>query len=199
MTADARRFEAAIARFDAFNAEDPNSETFEGGEHPKELLYARRMTGWLERLAPDASETLRLAVRCQHIGRWSIRRDEYPEGVRGYHQWRGALAEFHARIAGGLMGEVGYDAGAISRVQQLLRKQKLKTDPETQVLEDVACLVFLENHFAEFSRKHDDAKVIGIIEKTWAKMSPRGHEEALKLMDRLPPDRRKLIERALGS
>ena len=132
MTVDTERLEKAIAGFDAFNNEDPNRETFEGEEHPKELLYARRMTGWLEKLAPDASDALRLAVRCQHIGRWSIRRDEYPEGVKGYHQWRGALAEYHAQTAGGIMGEVGYDAGAISRVQQLVRKQKLKTDPETR-------------------------------------------------------------------
>jgi hypothetical protein len=192
------RLKAAIAGFDAFNGEDPNTETFEGEAHPKELLYARRMTGWLEKLAPEASDALRLAVRCQHIGRWTIGRDEYPEGVKGYYQWRGALAEFHARTAGGIMGEVGYDAGAIARVRQLVRKQKLKTDPETQLLEDVACLVFLENYFAEFSKKHDDAKVIGIIQKTWAKMSPKGHEEALKLKDALPPDRRELIDKALG-
>ena len=198
MTADAERLKAAIAGFDAFNSEDPNTETFEGEEHPKELLYAKRMTGWLDKLAPDASDTLRLAVRCQHIGRWSIARDEYPEGVKGYHQWRGALAEFHAQTAGGIMGEVGYDAGAIARVQQLVRKHKLKTDPETQLLEDVACLVFLENHFAEFSEKHDDAKIIGILQKTWAKMSPSGHGEALKLKDKLPPDRRQLIDKALG-
>ena len=198
MTADAERLERAIAGFDAFNGKDPNTETSEGEEHPKELLYAKRMTGWLDKLAPDASDALRLAVRCQHIGRWSIRRDEYPEGVKGYFQWRGALAEFHAQTAGGIMGEVGYDAGAIARVQQLVRKHKLKTDPETQLLEDVACLVFLENYFAEFSKKHDDAKVIGILQKTWAKMSPRGHGEALKLKDALPPDRRQLIEEALA-
>ena len=198
MTVDAERLEAAIAGFDAFNGKDPNTETSEGEEHPKELLYAKRMTGWLDKLAPDASDALRLAVRCQHIGRWTIGRDEYPEGVKGYFQWRGALAEFHAQTAGGIMGEVGYDAGAIARVQQLVRKHKLKTDPETQLLEDVACLVFLENYFAEFSRKHDDAKVIGILQKTWAKMSPRGHEEALKLKDKLPPDRRELIEKALA-
>ena len=91
MTVDAERLERAIAGFDAFNIEDPNSETFEGEEHPKELLYAKRMTGWLEKLAPDASDALRLAVRCQHNGRWTIGRDEYPEGVKGYFQWRGRL------------------------------------------------------------------------------------------------------------
>lgn len=198
MTADAERFKAAIERFDRFNGEDPNREVFEGREYPKELLYAERMTAWLARLAPDASEALRLAVRCQHIGRWTIARDRYPPGRKGYIQWRGALSRFHAETAGRVLTEVGYDAENIARVKKLLRKGGLKTDPETQLLEDVVCLVFLENYFADFSRKHADEKVIDIIRKTWVKMSPRGHREALKLKDDLPPDGRVLIERALA-
>lgn len=198
MAADAERFKAAIERFDRFNGEDPNREVFEGREYPKELLYAGRMTAWLERLAPDASEALRLAVRCQHIGRWTIARDRYPLGREGYIRWRGALGRFHAETAGRILTEVDYDAGTMARVRKLLRKGGLKTDPETQLLEDVVCLVFLENYFSDFSRKHADEKVIDIIKKTWVKMSPRGHGEALQLKDGLPPDRRALIERALA-
>src|SRR5262245_41082033 len=142
-----QRFQAAIARFDAANAEDPNKERFQGREYPKELLYAERMTAWLERLAPDASEALQLAVRSQHLCRWKIPRDQYPRDRTGYLRWRTDLQKFHAEQAGNILHEVGYDETLIARVQSLLRKQRLKQDPETQTLEDVACLVFLESYF----------------------------------------------------
>ncbi len=58
---DPARFERAIALFDAANAEDPNLD--EG--RPKELLYAERMTEMLGRFAPDASEAVQLACRCE--------------------------------------------------------------------------------------------------------------------------------------
>ena len=54
------KFNAAIARFDVANAEDPDGE---------ELLYAQRMSEWLGKFAPDASETVKLAARSQHIRR----------------------------------------------------------------------------------------------------------------------------------
>jgi hypothetical protein len=196
MIADSSRFNEAIARFDAANAQDPNKETVDGVEHPKELLYARRMSAWLERLAPDASEALRLAARCQHIRRWTIPRSHYPMDRAGYKQWRTELAKFHARTAGEILEEVGYDQETIRRVQGLLRKERLKLDPETQLLEDVICLVFLENYFADFARQHDEEKLIGVLRKTWRKMSPRGHEAALTL--ELPTNARGLVERALA-
>ena len=83
------------------------------------------------------------------------------------------------------------------RVRQLLRKKALKKDPETQTLEDVICLVFLEGYFTDFARKHDEGKLINIIQKTWAKMSARGQEVALQLD--LSPDDRALIEKALST
>ena len=99
MVADPERFKAAIARFDAANAEDPTTEVFQGVVYPKELLYAQRMTAWLDKLAPDASEALRLAVRCQHIQRWTIPRHTYPMDRTGYLRWRTTLAKFHADTA----------------------------------------------------------------------------------------------------
>lgn len=194
--AEPSRFNEAIARFDTANARDPNKETVEGIECPKELLYARRMSAWLERLAPDASEALRLAARCQHIRRWTIPRSQYPMDRPGYKQWRTELAKFHARTAGEILEEVGYDQETIRRVQGLLRKERLKLDPETQLLEDVICLVFLENYFADFARQHDEEKLVGVLRKTWRKMSPRGHEAALTL--ELPANARGLVERALA-
>jgi hypothetical protein len=76
----------------------------------------------------------------------------------GYHQWRTTLARFHADEAAAILRGVGYDEATVARVQSLVRKEGLKTDPETQTLEDVACLVFLEDEFREFARKHDEAR-----------------------------------------
>lgn len=197
MIADHARFDEALARFDAANGEDPNKEVFEGIEHPKELLYARRMTAWLDELAPDASEALKLAARCQHIRRWAIARNTYPMDRHGYKQWRTTLAKYHAETAGKVLREVGYGEETIGRVQSLLRKERLKLDPETQLLEDVACLVFLENYFAGFAQQHDEDKLIGIVRKTWAKMSPQGHEAALKL--NLPPEAVAIVKKALAA
>ncbi len=196
MISDPTRFEKAVVRIDAANAEDPNRESFEGTEHPRELLYGRRMTAWLERLVPDASEALRLAVRCQHIRRWAIPRDGYPMGRTGYREWRTTLAGFHAETAGEILRGVGYDEAVIGRVQSLVRKERLKLDAETQALEDAACLVFLESYFADFARQHDEEKLIDILRKTWRKMSPKGHEAALGLA--LSPELRGIVEKALA-
>lgn len=189
-------FNTAIARFDAANAEDPNIEQADGQDYPKELLYARRMTARLEQFAPEASEAVQLAARCQHIRRWTVPRSDYPMNREGYKAWRTGLAKFHAETAAEILREVGYDEETIDRVSTLLRKKRLKLDPEVQLLEDVICLVFLEHYFADFARKHEDEKIIDIIRKTWRKMSPRGHEAALALD--LPAAVLPLVEKALA-
>jgi hypothetical protein len=187
------RFGEAIARFDAAHAEDPGKDA---SGQPAELVYAQRMSAWLAKLAPDASEALRLAVRCQHIRRWAIRRSDYPEGVAGYRKWRVDEANAHALTAREILAQAGYDEATAQRVQLLLRKERLKQDPEAQLLEDVICLVFLENYFAQFAQKHDEAKLVRIVRMTWAKMSPRGHEAALGL--KLPTPLRAMVEKALA-
>ena len=187
------RFDGAVARFDAAHAEDPEKDA---AGRPAELVYAQRMSAWLAKLAPDASEALRLAVRCQHIRRWAIRRSGYPAGVAGYRKWRIDEAASHALTAREILEKSGFEEQIIQRVQALLRKEKLKQDPEAQLLEDVICLVFLENYFAPFAQKHDEAKLIGILRKTWAKMSPRGRREALGLQ--LPEPLRALVGKALA-
>jgi len=186
---------SALARIDAANSEDPNREVWQGVDYPKELLYSRRMRDWLARFAPDASEELRLAVAAQHIRRWESPRSDYPEGKAGYKRWRSDLARFHAETAGDILAEVGYDAETVRRVQGLIRKEQLKRDAEAQCLEDVACLVFLESYFADFAQKHDEAKLIDILQKTWKKMSSAGHAAALGLA--LPAGARELVEKAL--
>jgi hypothetical protein len=192
------RFRDAIARIDAYNAADPKRVARAGGDVAEAVDYAERMSAWVERLEPDAPEALRLAVRAQHIGRWTVPRDRYPEGPAGYSRWRRDLARFHAETAGRLLAEAGYDEATIARVGALIRKEGLGRDPETQALEDAACLVFLETGFDAFSRKHPDDKVVDILEKTWRKMGPKGRALALDLVGALAPDRAALVARAVA-
>ena len=200
MIIDTSRFQQAIAKFDAANAQDPNQEIFDGKSYPKELLYAQRMTAMLERFAPDASEAVQLAVRCQHICRWKSPRNAYPMDGVGYKQWRTDLYKFHGETAGAIMREVGYDDDMIAKVQALLRKEKLKVNPETQMLEDVVDLVFLQHYLADFVTKYshyEEEKLLGILRKTWRKMSDNGHAAALKLD--YTPEILAVIQKALAS
>ena len=190
------RFEEAVARFDAANAQDPHHDSIDGVPQPKELIYSRRVTASLARFAPDASEEVQLAARCQHIQRWTIPRSTYPDGRDGYRAWRTDLARFHADTAGAILRGIGYNATAIGRVQSLLRKERLKIDPEVQLLEDVVCLVFLQHYLVVFVTQHTDLKVADILRKTWRKMSKKGRHAALKLD--LPDDLRALITRAIA-
>jgi hypothetical protein len=187
-----------MRKIDAANSEDPNRELFEGHEYPKELLYSQRMTAWLTRLAPDAPEPLQLAVRAQHIRRWTVPRDSYPKDREGYLRWRSDLGRFHAEQTAAILTECGYGADIVQRVGSLIRKERFKADPEAQTLEDVACLVFLESYFADFSRQHahEEEKVIAILRRTWKKMSARGQEAALTID--LDPLASALVGRALG-
>ncbi len=182
-------YQAAIAAFDKANAEDPNQDTADGKEYPKELLYARLMTEMQERYAPDASEAVRLAVRAQHIQRWKIPRSDYPMDRQGYLQWRTGLYKFQAETAGRIMQEVGYDDAMIEGVKTIISKRGLKINPETQLMEDVADLLFIEYYLAGFAAKHpeyDEAKWIQIIRKTWQKMSLRAQKFALAGKIKLP-------------
>ena len=190
------RFEDAVASFDAANALDPNHDSIDSIPQPKELVYARRMTVALARFAPDASEEVQLAARCQHIQRWTIPRSTYQDGRDGYRAWRTDLARFHADTAGAILHEVGYNASAVGRVQSLLRKERLKADPEVQLLEDVICLVFLQYYLAAFADRHAESKVSDILRKTWRKMSAKGRLAAPNL--NLPDDLRALITRAIA-
>lgn len=181
------RLQQAIERIDAYNAQDP---------HSKELPYSQRMTAWLAKIEPDASEALQIAARAQHIGRWTSPREDYPMDRAGYKRWRTDLGAFHAQTTAEILREVGYDDDLIARVESLLQKKQLKTDPECQTLEDVIGLVFLEHYFAEFAPKHPEEKVVFILKRTWVKMSDRGHQAALGLD--LPPELAALVGKALA-
>jgi len=175
------KLKKAYQLFDKANAQDPNTENIDGTPIAKELIYGQRMTATLEQFNSNASEALKLAARAQHICRWKIPRDQYPMDRMGYLKWREELKKFHATKASEILETIGYDKDIISRVAFLLQKKKLKKDEETQILEDVICLVFLTYYYEEFSSKHSDQKVIDILQKTWRKMSEKGHETALAI------------------
>lgn len=171
--------ERALIRIDAVHADDPVRALDGRG---RELVYAEHMSRWLDRLAPDASDALRLAVRAQHLARWRSPREAFPEGRVGYLEWRKAAGERHASDVRALLVDVGFDEAFATRVATLVMKKARTRDPESQLLEDCACLVFLELDYEAFVAKHeDDAKVIDIVKKTWGKMSPRAREEAMKI------------------
>ncbi len=171
----------AYSLIDKANAEDPNKEKVNGESIAKELLYGQRMTKMITTFEPEASEALKIAARAQHICRWKIPRDTYPMNRVGYLKWREELKKFHATTTAKILEEVGYDNSTIDNVSFLLQKKKLKKNKDTQTLEDVICLVFLNYYYEEFSKKHTDEKVIDILQKTWRKMSEKGHEAALEL------------------
>lgn len=197
--APSERFRAAIAAFDALHAQDPRERHWRARRGPHEQLYAERMSHWVEALDPDASEALRLAARCQHLQRWKSPRSDYPAGKAHYYRWRRALAQQHAKDATGVLREVGYDESTVATVCALVLKRGLGSDPagEVQTLEDAICLTFLELEFDDFARQHPAEKVIGIVQKTWKKMSLPGQQQALRL--ELSSRAQALLARALAS
>ena len=178
---DAARFQKAIEAFDRANAEDPQLVLVGQQQRPRELVFAERLSAWVSRLEPEASEALRLAARCQHLMRWRIPRGSFPAGRLGYLQWRTQLARFHADSAARLLAEAGYEQALIDAVRRINLKQNLRSSADSQTMEDALCLCFLEFEFDEFRAKHPAEKVIEVVHKTWQKMSTRAQETALGL------------------
>lgn len=187
----------ALALIDDAHAQDPNKTTVDGHSTPYELHYARKCTHYLSQHDPDASELLRLAVRAQHLRRWEVARSSYPAGKLGYFAWRSAQKEKHAGHVREICLESGYSEEDAERVAGLVRKENMRGDAECQVLEDVACLVFLDDQFEEFEKEHDEEKIVRILKKTWEKMSDRGHELALNIP--MSERARGLVAKALES
>src|SRR5690606_24615594 len=190
------KFQQAIQQIDQLNAEDPNTESYNGIDYPKELLYAQRMSEALDQFEPQAKESLKIAARAQHIARWKIDRQSYPMDRAGYLKWRTDLKKMHAELTASILEKVGYNTEFIKEVGDLIQKRLLKKNNDAQTLEDVVCLVFLNYYFVDFSEKHTQEKLIGIIQKTWAKMSEKGQASALALDLGAPT--RALIEKALS-
>jgi hypothetical protein len=185
MNASSPWLDEVIAAIDAANACDPNCVEVDGRLQPAGLVYGQRMSETLARMAPDASEHLRIAARGQHIERWTSPRTRYPAGRAGYLSWRKDLKDYHAHRVAEIMAKTGYQPDDIARVAGLIRKERLRSDPEAQTLEDVVCVVFLEHYIGAFLEKTDEARLGAILAKTWNKMSTNGHAHALRL--NLPP------------
>ena len=185
-----------LKAIDDANVLDPNIELDKHGEpQAKEYLYSQRMSDTLEEFASQASRELRIAVHGHHIERWTSPRDRYPMDRAGYKRWRSELMLFHASRIREIMAAKRCEEASIERVEFLIKKRKLRQDEETQCFEDIICLTFLAHYFDEFAEKHPEEKIIDIVQKTWKKMSPKGHEAALLIP--YSPSGRALVEKAL--
>jgi len=196
------KFERAVELIDKANNEDPNQESSDGKQWPKEGLYSYRMSDMQQRYAADADDAMKLALRAQHIQRWKYPRNEYPMDRKGYHQWRTNLYTFHADTVAALLVQAGYDEAFINRVKIAVSKKSLRSNPDTQLLEDVSALVFIEHYMLAFVEKHpeyDEEKWIVIIKKTWNKMTERAHDFALAGHIKLPESLVPLIQKAVAS
>ncbi len=189
------KFQKAIELFDAYNQRDPNLIFHEGTRVAQEYFHATKRTEWVKRLESNPSEALLLAAHGQHIGRWAIARSSYPSGRLGYLKWRSDLGKYHAMIVSEILTQVGYEAAEIENVTQIVLKQKIKQNKEVQTIEDALCLLFLQYQYDELIEKHSEEKIISILRKTWAKMSPNGRDYAVRLS--LSPKGRGLLEKAL--
>ncbi|MGO2880180.1 MAG: DUF4202 domain-containing protein [Halomonas sp.] len=190
------RLEQVLTALDQLHSEDPKTVNVADEPLPAELLYAQRMSKWLAHLNQAPSECLQIAVRAQHLQRWQVAREAYPEGRVGYLTWRRDQGIRAGDTTAQLMREAGYSAEDAERVITLITKKGLGRDADVQTLEDCACLVFLENYFADFSRKVERDHMVRIIQKTWRKMSPQAHELALTLP--MSPASAALVKEALS-
>jgi len=178
---DDERFAEAIRRIDEANGEDPRTELVDGTSQARELLFARRVYEWVLKLVAEPSEELLLAARAHTLRRWMIPRDRYPMTTPGYHQWRDALAAFHADQVECLLREVGYPPQTIERVKALIIRQDWRNDPDGHILEDADCLVFLETKLEGYIDAWNEKKTVNILKKTLRKMTSDGKEHAGKL------------------
>jgi hypothetical protein len=180
--------DAAFAAIDRENADDP---------HGRELDHAERAVAWIRRLRPDAPDELLLAARGHHVRRWEIPRASEPDGRAGYLRWKRRLQQHHADVLGRVLRDVGYDDAVVARVQSIVTKERLRTDPDVQSLEDALALVFLETQLADLDAKLGDDHLVDVLAKTLRKMSPAGRDAAASL----PYDEhgRALVERAVAA
>ncbi|CAK3796125.1 Hypothetical predicted protein [Lecanosticta acicola] len=193
-----RDFDQARRRIYAAHDEDPNKHTTaDGASTPYETHYSHKMENYLSKRAPDASDALKLAICGQHFRRWEVPRDSYPMTKIGYHSWRTYLKKRQAQLVGDILKDSGYDDDEVKQCIKLIEKEGLKQgEEEVQVLEDVACLVFLDDQFDEFKDKHDEEKMINILKKTWVKMSKQGQHMALEIP--MTDECKALVGKALG-
>ena len=190
-----------ITLIDQANSQDPNTEIYNAQSLPKESLYATRMSEMLARFNPNADELMQIAVRGQHIERWQSPRSNFAMNKQGYHQWRSALYIFHASRVIELMQQVGFNEAQQQRVYAAVAKQDIKRNPDSQLVEDIASLVFIEHYMLAFTSTkpdYDEQKWLGIIRRTWQKMSVEAHDFVLAGNVTLPEPLVGLIHKAVA-
>lgn len=194
------RLNQTLQAIDQANLADPNQDTLNGELQPKEYVYSQHMTNWLFKLEENPSDLMQIACRAQHLERWKRPRASYPEGRKGYYAWRIACGQMHGRRAAEIMSENGYAPEDCKRVETIITKKELRTDANTQLLEDVACMVFLERYFSDFydeNAHYEKEKWLRIVGRTWNKMTERGQGAALTLSHKLPEHLQDLLKEAI--
>ena len=190
------RYGGAVSAIDAANAIDPTHVVVRGTDQPLALVHGQLAAEWVQTLHPDAPDEWLLAARAHHLRRWELPRSDYPAGKAGYLRWKRDQRQRHGREVAVLLADVGFEAEFVERVQALVRRDHLATDPGSQAVEDAACLVFIETQLADVSTKLDRDHLIDVIRKTAKKMSPA----ALDAVGSIPLDaaERRLLADALS-
>ncbi len=158
--------ERTFDAIDRVNADDPN---LIDGE-PLAMVQGQRATHWLAQLGIEPSTELEVAARAHHVERWKLARTDYPDGRSGYLRWRRDNKAHQAARGVELCAESGLVIDA-ERLTALLLRRELQTDPETQALEDVACIVFVETQFEPVVDRLGHDKSVDVVAKTLRKMS----------------------------
>jgi len=184
-----------IKDIDEYNSRDPNREIFEDKMSNCEVVYSIRVTRWVQRLVESPSSELLVAARGAHIGRWEVPRKRYPEGLKGYYEWKTFLLQYHAEKVIEILKFYKIDPITITAISNIITRKNLKENSDAQALEDAVCLVFLEIQLLPLMAKTTEDKVINAIQKTWKKMSLRGQEMALSI--ELPKEAKQVIKKAL--
>jgi hypothetical protein len=191
--------DAVLQEIDRVQGEDPRRILLDETSRPYEAVYAERMGTRLISLYPEASPLLQIAARAQHLRRWDLPREQYPAGRQGYEAWRRAARLHHVAVVTPILERHGFGAAEIAQVAKLIKKEELKRDPESQALENVVGVVFLEHYIGEFLEKYaalPEEKLVDILAKTLRKMSAEGHAAALALP--LDPKLRELTDKAVS-
>jgi hypothetical protein len=187
----------ALDLLHAAHEADPRHRQTAAGSRPVESVWCEQVENWVRRLAPGASAALRLAAAAQHLERWRWPRSGHPEGRAGYLRWRREVARSQADRARRICLDAGGPETVADQVAALVRKEDLANDARTRVLEDAACLAFLELDLDDFAERHEDADVVRILTRTWRKMSDAGRAAATRL--ELSPRASGLLDAALTS
>ncbi len=174
-------FDQAIQLIDAANAEDPRKETVDGKDCPSELLFSQRVYRWVEKLTDNPSEALLLAARSHTMRRWKIPRDTYPKTTPGYHDWRRALANYHADEAEKTLRSANYPTDGIETVKAFILRTNWPDNKEACILEDADCLVFFETKLHKYADDWDNDKSLRVLMGTLRKMTDVGRSRIAEL------------------